>query len=73
MRSPVFIYQCPVCHKRIRWKDKYEPGCTGPSESRHDHPPVVMRLLKIADNQVDPAMAEARATGALILPEGYRT
>lgn len=67
MRTPVFIFRCPVCANITRWRGVDEPACTGPSESRHDHPPVVMRLLRIADNQVDPARAEAHALGPLII------
>jgi hypothetical protein len=40
----VYVYVCPVCRKTFRYDDRYEPICTGPSEMRDEHPPVVMRL-----------------------------
>lgn len=37
-----FVFRCPVCHKRFTYNDRYEPMCTGPSETRDEHEPTVM-------------------------------
>jgi len=42
----VYVYECPICRKRFRYDDAYEPLCTGPSENRDDHAPTLMRLVK---------------------------
>lgn len=42
----VYVYQCPLCKKQFRYDDPFEPMCTGPSESRDEHGPEVMRLLR---------------------------
>lgn len=41
----VYVYECPLCRKRFRYDDPYEPACSGPSESRDEHPLEVMRLV----------------------------
>jgi hypothetical protein len=45
LKQGVYLYECPLCKKRFRYDDPYEPICSGPSESRDDHPPEVMRLV----------------------------
>ena len=45
VKQGVFIYECPVCGKRFRYDDPYEPMCTGPSETRDEHAPVVMKFV----------------------------
>lgn len=42
----VYVFECPLCRKRFRSDEPYEPACTGPSENRDDHPMEVMRLVK---------------------------
>ncbi len=42
----IYVFQCPVCAKRFRYDDPYEPTCTGPSEMRDDHPPTVMKIVR---------------------------
>jgi len=41
----VFVYECPLCKNRFRFDDPYEPICTGPSATRDDHAPEVMKLV----------------------------
>jgi hypothetical protein len=41
-----FLFECPLCKKRFRYDDRFEPICTGPSESRDDHSPEVMRMIE---------------------------
>jgi len=43
----VYVFQCPTCWKTFRYDDPYEPICTGPSENRDDHAPVVMQFLRV--------------------------
>lgn len=40
------VYRCPVCRKVFRHDDEYEPVCTGPDETRDDHPMTVMTFLR---------------------------
>jgi len=47
VKRGVYLYQCPLCKKQFRFDDRYEPICTGPSENRDDHPPEIMRLMKV--------------------------
>ncbi len=65
--SDLYVYRCPVCAKRFRTRDKFEPCCTGPSESRDDHEMTLMRLEAIDRQQIDPRYAEARTLRPLIL------
>jgi len=39
----VNVYRCPVCSRRFRYDDEYEPMCTGPGAT-DDHPMTVMVL-----------------------------
>jgi|GEM_PF-6021897 len=48
----VFTFECPVCKKQFRSDEPYEPACTGPSESRDDHPMQVMRLRRRDDAKI---------------------
>lgn len=41
-QKQVNVFACPVCHKRVRTDHEMEPACTGPSETRDDHPMAVM-------------------------------
>jgi hypothetical protein len=45
VKRGVYVYQCPLCRARFRYDDPYEPICTGPSPSRDEHAPEVMRLI----------------------------
>lgn len=42
IQQDVYLFVCPVCRKVFRHDDRYEPMCTGPSESRNEHEPTVM-------------------------------
>ena len=42
----VYVFVCPLCRKEFRYDDPFEPMCTGPSESRDDHSPEVMRFAR---------------------------
>lgn len=44
-RVGVYVFECPVCHKRFRHDDPYEPLCTGPHETLDEHDPTVMRRV----------------------------
>ncbi len=44
----VYLFACPVCHKQIRHDDSYGLMCTGPSETRDEHPPTLMRWIAVA-------------------------
>lgn len=67
-----FTHECPVCRKRFRYGHIYEPLCTGPSETRDDHEPTVMRLIRIDRREIDPKVAERRARAPMILPDGFK-
>jgi hypothetical protein len=58
-----------MCSKRFVSDEPGEPGCTGPSEMRDDHPLETMRLLRVDREDVNPVRAEQRAAGELLLPE----
>lgn len=70
--SKVYVYRCPVCANTVRFGSAHEPCCTGPSSSRDEHEMTVMRLFRVADDNVNPVIAEQHARGPLILPAGYR-
>lgn len=42
----VYVFRCPVCRKEFRYDDPYGPMCTGASETRDEHAPVAMILLR---------------------------
>jgi hypothetical protein len=69
-KRKVYTFACPVCRKLFRSDESGEPCCTGPSESRDEHPMEVMHLHSIQEAEVNPTLAERRAQGPLILP-GY--
>jgi hypothetical protein len=48
----VYVFECPLCKKRFRFDDPYEPLCSGPSESRDDHSPEVMRLVTTVEQKI---------------------
>ena len=64
-----YTFGCPVCQKRYRSDEPGEPCCTGPSEMRDEHPMTTMLLVKVDQAEVNPARAEQRAAGELLLPE----
>lgn len=66
--KPTYIFDCPMCSKRFKSDEPGEPCCTGPSESRDDHPMEVMRLVSVDYRQVAPIFSERRATGVLLMP-----
>lgn len=68
MGKPTYVFGCPVCHKTHRSDEPGEPCCTGPSEMRDDHQMQVMRLLKVDRDDANPARAEKRAKGELLMP-----
>lgn len=45
IRFGVYLYRCPVCKTERRYDDAYGPACTGPSETRDEHPMTPMTLL----------------------------
>jgi len=47
----VFVYQCPICLNQMRYDDRYEPICTGPSWT-DDHPPAIMTLISVVPRKV---------------------
>lgn len=63
-----YTFQCPICAKFFTHDEPGEPCCTGPSESRDDHVLEVMRLVRIENVDVNPARAEQRANGKLVMP-----
>lgn len=63
-----YTFVCCVCSKQFSSDEPGEPCCTGPSETRDDHPLQVMRLLRIDKEQVNPTRAEERAVGRLWVP-----
>jgi hypothetical protein len=54
IRGDAFTFECPVCAKRFRYDNAFEPLCTGPSESRDEHEPAVMRLLRADKKEIHP-------------------
>jgi hypothetical protein len=46
VKTGVYVFQCPLCHRTFRYDDPYEPMCTGPSDTLDEHPPEVMRFLR---------------------------
>ena len=48
----VYLFRCPLCRKDFRYDDPYEPLCTGPSETRDEHAPEVMRFVRRETRQV---------------------
>lgn len=68
----IYIFQCPICQKKLRTGSSFEPCCTGPSENRDDHPMQVMRLLQVQKVEINPLESERKATGPLILPPGFK-
>jgi hypothetical protein len=72
----LYTFRCPCCGKYFRQDEPGEPLCTGPNESADDHPPVLMRRVRVARpvnpgthyREVDPATAEALAEGPLLFP-----
>lgn len=63
----IYVFGCPVCRKTFRNDQPGEPMCTGPSEMRHDHEPVLMRLISEGKTEIHPMLAERRANGPLII------
>jgi len=63
-----YRFHCPMCGKFFRAADPGEPVCTGPSETRDEHEPTLMRLHSVDREQVSPMFAEARANAPLIIP-----
>jgi hypothetical protein len=63
-----YTFRCPLCAKIFKYDEPGEPCCTGPSETRDEHPMEIMRLVAIGGVDVDPFGAEKRADGALIMP-----
>lgn len=43
----IFVFRCPICGKRFDNDSAIEPLCSGPSESRDDHPWVTMELDEV--------------------------
>jgi uncharacterized Zn-finger protein len=43
----VNVYRCPVCSRRFRYDDEYEPMCTGPGAT-DDHPITVMAFVGVS-------------------------
>ena len=64
----VYIFTCPICRKLFSSDEPGEPCCTGPSETRDDNEMVVMRLLRVNREDVNPLRAEQRAMGELLMP-----
>ena len=65
-----WTFVCPECHKKLRLDQPGEPLCTGPSESRDDHPHETMLLLSVRDvdnieRHLPPGAAERRQAGPL--------
>lgn len=58
-----------MCAKEFTYGEIGEPLCTGPSESRDEHEPTLMRLVRIGRGLVHPVVAERRANGPLIITD----
>lgn len=72
----IWTFRCPVCHKFVTWPHPFEPMCTGPSEMRHDHEPVIMHQWSVRadDGHVQQAfipsiIAERNAEGPMVFHE----
>jgi len=52
LQRGVYLFICPTCGKTFRYDDPYGPMCTGTSETRDEHDPIAMRLLKKDERQV---------------------
>lgn len=63
-----YTFICPLCKKTFKSDEPGEPCCSGPSETRSDHPLEIMRLLRIDRRDVNPVRAEQRAAGKLWMP-----
>lgn len=64
LEKDVFLFECPVCKKQFRWDDRYGVACTGPSESRDEHPLEMMRLVGTVPSTVfhpSPQSSESRS------------
>lgn len=71
----VYTFECPKCHKRFRTDNPGEPVCTGPSETRDDHPHEKMLLHSLVnadkvEKRPDDVTARARADSPLWVPPG---
>ncbi len=62
-----YTFRCPACAKLFTHDESGEPLCTGPSETRDEHAPILMRLVKVDRRELHPAVGAARAAGPLIL------
>lgn len=70
-KKPTYVFSCPVCLKEFRHDEPGEPCCTGPSETRDEHPMEVMRLARVENREVGATYAERRAAGMLLMPGGF--
>lgn len=69
----VYTFECPSCAKSFSYDAPGEPLCDGPSESRKEHPPVLMRLVRVVnleknEKNVPGFVAVQRAAGPLYVP-----
>lgn len=74
----VYTFRCPECRNEFTYDAPGEPVCTGPSESRDDHPSSVMRLIRVVsldkrEKHVPAEVAAARAAGPLWVPPTRET
>jgi hypothetical protein len=69
----VWTFRCPTCAKVFTYDQPGEPICTGPSESRDEHPQEPMLLESVRpvgknEKLAPPGLGEIRALGALYIP-----
>ena len=69
----VYTFACPTCRKHFKSDEPGEPMCTGPSETRDDHPAVTMLLHSVynldkVEKRPDADTAAKRAEGGLWVP-----
>lgn len=74
----VYTFRCPECGKEFTYDQPGEPTCTGPSETRDDHPHEKMLLKSVVnldkvEKRPDDATAHARAEGSLWVPPSRDT
>lgn len=69
----VYTFRCPTCRKHFQTDEPGEPMCTGPSESRDEHPSKMMVLFSVynhdkVEKRPDDVTAAKRAKGGLWVP-----
>lgn len=66
-----YLFRCPTCAKLFEHDEPGEPLCSGPSETRDEHPLEVMVLVGLERRAVGPQYGQRRAAGQLLMPGGF--